>query len=103
MTDLVTFVMQAAATEVLQAQADQIDQEVQRLLAEMQRAPIEECRSRSFALRLLALLKRRGEVARKALPIFGEPQSEKPRVPEPIKWAKTDLGLLGKHQRMGSR
>jgi hypothetical protein len=103
MTDLVTFVMQAAATELLQVEADQIDQEVQRLLAEMQRAPVEECRGGSFAQRFLELLKRRGEVARKALVIFEEPQSERPRVPEPIKWAKTDLGLLGKHQRVGSR
>jgi hypothetical protein len=103
MTDLVALVMQAAATELLQVEADQIDQDVQRLLAEMQRAPIEECRGGSFTLRFLALLKRRGEVARKALVIFGEPQLEKPRVPEPIKWAKTDLGLLGKHQRVGSR
>jgi|GEM_PF-6052137 len=103
MTDLVTFVMQAAATELLQVEADQIDQDVQRLLAEMQRAPIEECRGGSFARRFLALLKRRGEVARKAPVIFAEPQPEKPCVPEPIKWAKTDLGLLGKHQRVGSR
>jgi hypothetical protein len=67
MTDLVTLVMQAAATEVLQVEADQIDQEVQRLLAEMKRAPVEEgVRDRSTH-RFLELLKRRGEVARKAL------------------------------------
>ena len=82
MTDLITFVMQAAATELLQAEADQIDQEVQRLLAEMERAPIEECRSGGFVQRFLELLKRRGEVARKALVIFEEPQSERPCEPE---------------------
>jgi hypothetical protein len=67
MTDLVTLVMQAAATEALQVEADQIDQEVQRLLAETERAPVEEGgRDRSIH-RFLELLKRRGEVAQKAL------------------------------------
>ena len=94
--------MQAAATELLQVEADQIDQDVQRLLAEMQRAPIEE-RRRSFALHFLEWLKRRGEVARKALAIFEVPQLERPRVPGPIKWAKTDLGHLVKRRRVGSR
>jgi hypothetical protein len=67
MTDLVTLVMQAAATELLQAEADQIDQEVRELLAEMERAPAEECRGGGFAQRFLELLKRRGKVARKGL------------------------------------
>jgi hypothetical protein len=99
MTDLVNFVMQAAATELLQAEADQIDQEVQRFLSEMERAPFEECRAGSFAQRFLELLKRRGEVARKALILFEEPQSERPCAPDPIKWVKADFGFLGKHQR----
>jgi len=59
-TDLITLVMQAAATEVLQEEAaDQIDQEVQRLLAEM-----ESCR-RGRPRPLRASLP--GEVARKEL------------------------------------
>jgi hypothetical protein len=76
MTDLVTLVMQAAATEVLQEEANQIDQEVQWLLAEMEYAPVEEGgRDRSVHC-LLELLKRRGEVARKALLVRsrGEPR-----------------------------
>ncbi|HEY6254781.1 MAG TPA: hypothetical protein VIY51_03215 [Xanthobacteraceae bacterium] len=103
MTDLVALVMQAAATELLQAEADQIDQDVQQLLAEMERARDEEGRDRSFTPRFLELLKRRGEVARKALSIFKEPQPERPRAAEPIKWTKADSGLLGKFQRVGSR
>ena len=70
MTDLVTLVMQAAATEALQEEADQIDQEVQRLLVEMERASVGENRGGGFAQRFLVLLKRRGEVARKALLLF---------------------------------
>jgi ribosomal protein L17 len=70
MTDLITLVMQAAATEVLQREADQIDEEVQRLLAEIERAPTEECRRGGFTRRFLELLKRRGEVARRAPVIF---------------------------------
>jgi hypothetical protein len=49
MTDFVALVMQAAATETLQEEADQIDREVQRLLAEIERAPADEGRRRSFA------------------------------------------------------
>jgi hypothetical protein len=76
MTDLVNFVMQAAATEVLQGEADQVDQDVQRLLAEIERTPIAERGRGGFVRRFLELLKRRGEVARKALFIFEEPKSE---------------------------
>ena len=70
MTNLVTLVMQAAAIEVFQEEANRIDQEVQRLLAEVERASVEECRRGSFAQSFLGLLKRRGEVARKAIIIF---------------------------------
>jgi hypothetical protein len=83
MTDLVTLVMQAAATEALQEEADQIDQEVQRLLVEMERASVGENRGGGFAQRFLVLPKRRGEVARKALFLFKEPQSAGPRTPAP--------------------
>jgi hypothetical protein len=65
MNDLVCLVMEAAATELLNVEAAKIDQEVQRLMAERECAPAEELR-RSFAQRFLELLKRRGEVARKA-------------------------------------
>lgn len=91
MTNLVTLVMQSAAIEVLQEEADQIDQEVQRLLAEIERASVEECRRGGFAQRFLELLKRRGEVARKAMVIFKEPQSERPRAPEPVYWTMVDF------------
>ena len=86
MTNLVTLVMQSAAIEVLQEDADQIDQEVQQLLAEIERTPVEECRRGSFAHCFLELLKRRGEVARKAMVIFKETQSGRPRAPEPVNW-----------------
>jgi hypothetical protein len=83
MTDLVTLVMRVAATEALQEEADQIDQEVQGLLVDMERASVGE--SRRFAQRFLVLLKRRGEVARKTLLLFKEQQSVRPRMPAPIK------------------
>jgi hypothetical protein len=92
MTDFVTLVMQAAATEVLREEADQIDQEVQRLLVEMERASVGENRGGRLAQRFLVLLKRRGEVARKALLLFKEPQSARPRTPAPIK--RTMAGLV---------
>jgi hypothetical protein len=72
MSDLVGLVMEAAATELLYEEAARIDRDVQRLLAEMEQAPSEECR-RSFAQRLLELLERRGEIARKALIVFEDP------------------------------
>jgi hypothetical protein len=98
MTDFVALVMQAAATEMLQEEADQIDREVQRLLAEIERAPADEGSRGSFAQRFLELLKRRGDIARKALVIFEEPASERPRASEPIEWTKVDFGFLGKHR-----
>jgi hypothetical protein len=67
MIDPVTTAMEAAATEVLQDEADQIDQEVQRLLLEAEQASEAESRDGRFTQRLLALLQRRGEVAGKAL------------------------------------
>jgi hypothetical protein len=103
MNDLIGLVMEAAAIELLHVDALQIDREVQRLLAEMEHAPVEELRRGGFAQRYLELLKRRGEVARKALIIFAEPQSAEPRTPEPIKWTISTFGVLGKHQRAGSR
>jgi intracellular sulfur oxidation DsrE/DsrF family protein len=39
--DLVTVVMRSAAIEVLQDEADQIDEEVRRLMAEIERTPVE--------------------------------------------------------------
>jgi transcription initiation factor TFIIIB Brf1 subunit/transcription initiation factor TFIIB len=86
MNDLIGLVMEAAAIELLHVDALQIDREVQRLLAEMEHVPVEELRRDDFAQRFLELLKRRGEVARKALIIFEEPQSEGPRASEPIEW-----------------
>jgi hypothetical protein len=78
MTSLVTTVMQSVAIKLLEEEADQIDQEVQGLLAEMERVPVEECRLGSFGQRFLDLLRRRGEVTREALLIFKEPQSATP-------------------------
>jgi hypothetical protein len=67
MTELVALVMRAAAIEVLQEEAEQIDQEIQRLLVETEQASVGEIRDRRFVHRFLLLLKRRGDVARKAL------------------------------------
>ena len=92
MNDFVSLVMEAAAIEVLHVKAVQIDQEVQRLLAEMERVPVEALRGGGFAQPFLELLKRRGEIGRKALIIFEEPQSERPPAPESIKCF--DLRLL---------
>jgi beta-glucosidase-like glycosyl hydrolase len=91
MTNLVTLVMQRAAIEVLQEEADQIDEEVRRLLAEIERTPVEEYRRGSFAQCFLESLKRRGEVAGKAILIFKEAQSETPRAPEPVNWTMLDF------------
>lgn len=68
--DLAGLVMKAAATEVLYGEAAQIDQEMHRLLAEMEHAPASECHG-ILLQRFLDLLQRRGEVAKKAL-IMGE-------------------------------
>lgn len=103
MTDLVALVMQAAAIKALQEEADQIDQDVQRLLAEMERASVEECRRGGFAQRFIALLRRRGEVARKALVVFREPQSETPHGLAPSNGTTADFGSSGDHHRAGSR
>ena len=70
MTSLVHLVMEAAAAEVLHEEAAQIEQEVQRLLAEVGHATVEEPHH-GFRERFMQLLKRRGEVARKALILFG--------------------------------
>jgi hypothetical protein len=63
---LARLVMKAAATELLHEEAAQIDQEMRRLLAEMEPAPACECRG-ILLQRFLDLLQRRGEVAKKAL------------------------------------
>jgi hypothetical protein len=84
MTDLIGLVMEAAATELLHEQAIQIDQEVRDLLAEIERAPVEECCSSTYMERFLALLERRGQIARKALVIFEELPSTPPRAPETV-------------------
>ena len=90
--NLVTVVMRSAAIEVLQDEAYQIDEEVRRLLAEIERTPVEECRRGSFAQRFLELLKRRGEVARKVMVIFkGLLQSERLGAPAPVKWTMVDF------------
>jgi hypothetical protein len=68
--------MEAAATERLRDEADQIEQEMQRLLAEMERATAKEHRGGQVQ-RFLELLKRRGEIARRALALFEELESER--------------------------
>ena len=83
MTDLVGLVMEAAATELLYEEAARIDRDVERLLAEVEHAPAEASRG-SFTQRLLELLKRRGEIARKSLVVFEAPPAKRPRVPERI-------------------
>jgi hypothetical protein len=67
MTGLVNLVMQAAAAEVLHEQADHIECEMERLLAEVKHATVEDPYYGVLWERFMELLKRRGEVARKAL------------------------------------
>ena len=70
MSSLVNLVMEAAAAEVLHEEAAQIDQEVQRLLAEVEHSTVEEPDHGVFWHRFMDLLKRRGEVVQKALILF---------------------------------
>jgi hypothetical protein len=70
MSSLVNLVMEAAAAEVLHEEAAQIDQEVQRLLAEVGHSTVEEPDHGVFWDRFMDLLKRRGEVVQKALILF---------------------------------
>jgi hypothetical protein len=67
MASLVNLVMEAAATEVLYEERDQIEQEMGRLLAEVEHSNIRGPHYGVFCERFMELLKRRGEVARKAL------------------------------------
>ena len=83
MPDLVGLVMEAAATELLYEEAAQIDREVQQLLAEAKHASAQESRG-TLLQRLIELLERRGEIARKAPLVFEDPPSERPREPEPV-------------------
>jgi hypothetical protein len=69
MSDLVSRVMKAAASELLHQEAIRVDQEMEKLLAEMELVPdVKGCLD-DFMLRFFALLKRRNEIARKALVI----------------------------------
>ena len=76
LASLVSLVMETAATERLREETDQIDQEMQRLLAEMERATGKEHRGGQVQ-RFLELLKRRGEIARRALAQFEKLESER--------------------------
>lgn len=66
MTGFVDVVMQVAAIEMLSDEAAQIEQELQRLLAEVERTPV-ELHHDVFWERFMELLKRRGEVCRKTM------------------------------------
>ena len=69
MSDLVSRMMKAAASELLHQEAIQVDQKMERLLAEMELVPhVEGCLD-DFMQRFFALLRRRDEIARKALAI----------------------------------
>jgi hypothetical protein len=69
MSDLVSLVMEAAASELLHQEAIRVDQEVEELLAEMALvAHVEGCVD-DFMLRFFKLLKRRSEIVQKALVI----------------------------------
>jgi hypothetical protein len=69
MSDLVKTVMEAAASELLHQEAIQVDLEMEQLLAEMALDPLVEGRRHELALHFLALLKRRSEIACRALSI----------------------------------
>jgi hypothetical protein len=67
MSNLVSRVMKAAASELLHQEAIQVDQDMEKLLAEMELVPhVQGCLD-DFMLRFFALLKRRNEIARRAL------------------------------------
>jgi hypothetical protein len=67
MSDLASQVMTAAASALLHQEAIQVDREMEELLAEMELVPhVEGCLD-DFMLRFFALLKRRSEIAQKAL------------------------------------
>jgi hypothetical protein len=69
MSDLVSLVMKAAASELLRQEAIQVDQEMEEFLAEMELVPhVEGCLD-DFMLHFFALLKRRSKIAQKALVI----------------------------------
>ena len=69
MSDLVSQLMTAAVIELLHQDAIQVDQEMEELLAEMELVPhVEGCLD-DFMLRFFTLLKRRGEIAQRALGI----------------------------------
>ena len=76
LASLVSLVMETTATERLREETDQIDQEMQRLLAEMERATGKEHRGGQVQ-RFLELPKRRGEIARRALAQFEKLESER--------------------------
>ncbi len=69
MSDLVTLVMKAAASELLHQEARQVDQEMEELLAEMALLPALEDRLADYTRHFFTLLERRGHIARRALGI----------------------------------
>ncbi len=67
MSDLISLVMKAAARELLHQEASQVDQEMEKLLAEMALVPAVEARLADLMQHFFTLLKRRGNIAQRAL------------------------------------
>lgn len=82
MSDLVSLVMKAAASELLHQEAIKVDQEMEDFLAEMALVPRIEGRRDDFTLRFLGLLKRRSEIAQRALGITNSHGAK--REPPPV-------------------
>jgi len=70
MINFVSLVMETAAAELLLEEAAQIEEEMQRFLSEMEQGTVENARHGVLLERFIGLLKRRGEIARKALILF---------------------------------
>jgi hypothetical protein len=72
MSSLVSLVKEAAAGELLHEEAARVEEEVQRFLSEVEQAAVEDTHDDAFLERFMALLKRRGEIARRAMILFRE-------------------------------
>ncbi len=73
MNDLISLVMKAAASELLHQEASQVEREMKELLAELALVPATGTRLVDFTQHFLTLLKRRGNIAQRAL---GMPEAD---------------------------
>lgn len=83
MSDLVSLVMKAAASELLHQEAIKVDREMEDFLAEIALVPRIEGRRDDLTSRFLELLKRRSEIAQRALGIANSRGGRREPPPEP--------------------